>query len=195
MIDHHLIHALHVETLRRDDLDAEAQGPHTLFQTSTLDELLTGAYDGDVTFAQLRERGDLGLGTLNGLDGEMIALDGRFHQARADGSVRTVSDAERTPFAVVTSFAPDLHARIEVAMGHSELLAWLDRLVPDEALCYALRVDARFEWVHARSVPRQRRPYRPARWSSTCPTSSARWWASASPITRRVSTSRATTCT
>ena len=48
----------------------------------------TGHYDGDVTFAELAEHGDLGLGTLNALDGEMIALDGRFFRADVDGRGR-----------------------------------------------------------------------------------------------------------
>ena len=61
--------------------------PHVLFQASTIGALLDGAYDGDLTFAELAEHGDLGLGTLNGLDGEMIALDGEFFRADVDGDV------------------------------------------------------------------------------------------------------------
>ena len=89
MIDERLTRALHVETLRRGDLHAEHE-PHVLFQASTIGALLDGAYEGDVTFAELAEHGDLGLGTLNGLDGEMIALDGRFFRADVDGRVGEV---------------------------------------------------------------------------------------------------------
>lgn len=161
MIDHELIRAVHVERLRRSDLGAERHGERTIFQTSTLDALLGGAYDGDVTFAQLAERGDLGLGTLDALDGEMVAVDGSFWQVRADGRVRDIAADERTPFAVVIPFAPDVEARVEGPLVHSGLLARLDGLVPDEALCYAVRIDGRFERIRARSVPRQRRPYPP----------------------------------
>lgn len=161
MIDHELIRAIHVERFRRADLDAETHPARTIFQTSTLDALLAGSYDGDVTFAELAQRGDLGLGTLDGLDGEMIALDGSFWQVAADGRVREVGRHERTPFAVVTRFSPDVEARTEDPRGHAEMLAWLDGLVGDTALCYAVRIDGRFEAVRARSVPRQRRPYPP----------------------------------
>ena len=65
MLDERLIKALHVEALRHTELHAEHQ-PHVLFQASTIGALLQGAYDGDVTFAELAEHGDLGLGTLNG---------------------------------------------------------------------------------------------------------------------------------
>ena len=40
-----------------------------IFQVSTLDALLDAKYDGNVTFGELKEYGDFGLGTLNGLDG------------------------------------------------------------------------------------------------------------------------------
>jgi acetolactate decarboxylase len=159
MIDHRLIHALDVERLRRDDLEAEAREPGSIFQTSTLDALLGGAYDGDVTFADLAARGDLGLGTLDGLDGEMIAVDGSFYRAGTDGSVRPIAPDERTPFAVVTPFAPDVAADVEGPLDHAGLLERIESLVADRALCYAVRFDGRFERVHARSVPRQRRPY------------------------------------
>ncbi len=76
-VDTALIGALHVEYLeRRDLLDGGGGRPHhTLFQTSTIDALLEGKFDGDVSFADLAGRGDSGLGTLDALDGEMIALD------------------------------------------------------------------------------------------------------------------------
>ncbi len=39
-----------------------------LFQTSTINALLAGVYDGDMTFRTLRQHGDFGLGTVNGLE-------------------------------------------------------------------------------------------------------------------------------
>lgn len=46
-------------------------------------------------------------------------------------------------------------------LGHEELLANLDALVPAGASSCAIRLDGRFEFVRARSVPRQKPPYRP----------------------------------
>jgi acetolactate decarboxylase len=156
-----MVHALEVERLRRSDMGADLDGVHAVFQTSTLDAMLDGLYDGDVTFAELKARGDLGLGTLDALDGEMIGVDGDFYSAAIDGSLREVRPEERTPFAVVTSFTPTTRFRVEGTLDHDQLLARLDRAVDDAALCYAVRVDGRFPRVLARSVPRQLRPYPP----------------------------------
>ena len=56
-----------------------------LFQASTVNALLEGVYDGEMTYEQLKRYGDFGLGTFNGLDGEMIGLEGKFYQIKADG--------------------------------------------------------------------------------------------------------------
>ena len=160
MLDERWIRSLHVETLREVELHAGRE-PHVLFQASTIGALLAGAYDGDLSFAELAEHGDLGLGTLNGLDGEMIALDGEFFRADVDGRVEPIPASARTPFAVVTEFEPALAATIEDGLDHDGLLARLDELIPAGAASCAIRLDGRFELVRARSVPRQHLPYRP----------------------------------
>jgi acetolactate decarboxylase len=160
VLDERWIRSLHVETLRKEELHAEHE-PHVLFQASTIGALLDGAFDGDLSFAELAEHGDLGLGTLNRLDGEMIALDGEFFRADVDGYVHRVPRMAKTPFAVVTRFEPEIETRLEGECSHAELLAQLDQLMPRGASSCAIRLDGRFERVRARSVPRQRPPYRP----------------------------------
>jgi acetolactate decarboxylase len=160
LLDERLIRALHVESLCREQLHAERE-PHVLFQASTIGALLEGAYDGDVTFSQLAEHGDLGLGTLNALDGEMIALEGRFYRADLDGNLNEVVGSERTPFAVLTWFEPTIELELEGPLGHDELLARLDDALPAGTVACALRIDGSFELIRARSVPRQSPPYRP----------------------------------
>jgi acetolactate decarboxylase len=159
MLDEPWIKSLHVESMRHADLQAE-HASHALFQASTIGALLDGAFDGDVTFAELAERGDLGLGTLNGLDGEMIAIDGEFLRADVDGDVTPVAADERTPFAVVTHFEPKVEGEIAAGLDHEDILGALDAMARSEA-SFAVRLDGRFAKVRARSVPRQQPPYRP----------------------------------
>jgi acetolactate decarboxylase len=68
-----------------------------------------------------------------------------------------VDAALRTPFAVVTFFAPT----VDVPVGESASIAELvDRWRPRGVAC-AVRLDGEFDLVLARSVPRQEPPYRP----------------------------------
>ena len=160
VLDERWIRSLHVESMLRADLHAERE-PHVLFQASTIGALLDGAFDGDLSFAELAEHGDLGLGTLNRLDGEMIALDGEFFRADVDGRIHRVPATARTPFAVVTRFEAEIDDRVEGRLSHEGLLSRLDALVPASASSCAIRLDGRFELVRARSVPAQSPPYRP----------------------------------
>lgn len=160
-LDAALVGALHVEYLAKRDLVGEERAHHTLFQTSTIEALLGGSYDGDVSFAELEDRGDFGLGTLDALDGEMVALDGAFYQIKADGRAYAIDGRARTPFAVVTFFEPGLSRTLDATMDLTRLCAHVDRLVGGTTACCAVRVDGRFEHVKTRSVPRQSKPYPP----------------------------------
>lgn len=134
---------------------------HEIYQVSTMDALLDGVYDGEVTYAELARHGDFGLGTFNGLDGEMVAVDGRFFHLRSDGSAAPVRPDERTPFAAVTFFAPDTTARLDDPLTRSALEAAIDGLAPSGNLFYAVRVDGAFARVVTRTVPMQYPPYPP----------------------------------
>lgn len=160
MIEDSMIRSLHVQSMTSGDMHGGHES-QVLFQASTVSALLDGRYDGDLTFRELGGQGDTGLGTLNALDGEMIALDGRFYRADAHGAVNEISPESRTPFAVVGWFEPDLGFEIEGVSGFDDLVTRLEGLIPAETAALAVRIDGAFEGVTARSVPRQRRPYRP----------------------------------
>lgn len=133
----------------------------TVFQVSTINALLEGVYDGDTTFAELRQYGDFGIGTFNALDGEMLALDGDFYQLKSDGRAYHVDDALRTPFAVVTFFEVNQVVEVDEALTYQKLQLLLDELVPTENIFYAIKIEGTFEFVKTRSVPKQEKPYRP----------------------------------
>jgi acetolactate decarboxylase len=44
------------------------------YQVATISSLLAGGYDGDTTVDEMLRHGDFGLGTFNGVDGEMMVL-------------------------------------------------------------------------------------------------------------------------
>ncbi|WP_406659669.1 acetolactate decarboxylase [Methanolobus sp. ZRKC3] len=130
-----------------------------LFQTSTIDALLEGVYDGDITFEEMKEHGDFGIGTFNGLDGEMIAIDGDVYQIRADGIAYTVNDSMMTPFAAVTYFDVDEDIVINESMSQQQLEEYLVSLMPSKNIIYAFRIDGTFDHMKTRSVPKQNKPY------------------------------------
>jgi acetolactate decarboxylase len=127
---------------------------HTLYQVSTATALVEGIYQGAVQIAALREHGDLGLGTFESLDGEMVVVDGHFFQVRSDGSVREVEDNVLSPFAAVTTFSPDQSITLENCPDLSYLTSQFDALRQSDNFFYALRVDGTFDYIHARAMRR-----------------------------------------
>jgi acetolactate decarboxylase len=127
---------------------------HTLYQVSTATALVEGIYQGAVQIAALREHGDLGLGTFESLDGEMVVVDRHFFQVRSDGSVREVQDNVLSPFAAVTAFSPDQSITLENCPDLSYLTSQFDALRQSDNFFYALRVDGTFDYIHARAMRR-----------------------------------------
>lgn len=161
IIDPHLLHGIHLTRLRHADVRRDTAGDDTVFQTSTISALLDGAYEGDVTFGELARHGDFGLGTLQQLDGEMIALDGEFYVARVDGRVSAVPPETKTPFAVVVPWRTESTAAIDATPSLAALAAAIDRAIPPHDDILAIRLDGHFSRVEARSVPKQFPPYDP----------------------------------
>lgn len=132
-----------------------------VFQTSTIDALLAGVYDGEMTCEQLLGKGDLGIGTFDALDGEMVVLDGTVYQVKADGSVHQPSPGVKTPFATVCFFQGEKGLRIEKGWTREVVEAEISRFCPNSNLFYAIRLEGRFSLMKTRSVPFQKRPYPP----------------------------------
>ncbi len=164
-----LIGFLHTLGLRRQRLagkqsrvqDHDHAHAHAIFQISTLNAIMEGAYDGALTIGELRQQGDFGLGTFNALDGEMIVVDGVVYQALVNGQVRQAADDELTPFAVVQFFASEWQTSVDGPLAFETLPGFLGAHLPSNNYFYALRIDGRFDAVRARSVARQSKPYPP----------------------------------
>jgi acetolactate decarboxylase len=132
-----------------------------VYQTSTISALLAGVYDGDTTVSELLTHGDFGLGTFNGLDGEMVVLHGICYQLRADGSATRARPDSPTPFAAVTHFHADSTLHIETATTRPDVLHAIDGIINSHNLIHAIHVTGTFAHVRTRTVAAQTKPYPP----------------------------------
>src|SRR5690348_5397198 len=132
-----------------------------VYQVSTISSLLAGGYDGTVTVGELLRHGNLGLGTYNGVDGEMVVLAGRAYRCSVDAVAHPVKAATRTPFAVVTDFHPQTTVAVPAGQSLTRLQATLDALPASESRIVAVRIVGHFQGMQVRSEPKQSPPYRP----------------------------------
>lgn len=140
---------------------AETIQRHTIFQNSLMTALLDGIYDGELTIGEILSKGNFGLGTFDGLDGEMLIIDGVCHQLTSDGKARVADLDQRTPFTVVTNFVPRIRAQAPRGMRRSELSSFVDRLEPSGNYFTAVKITGTFSHVSTRTVSKQSKPYPP----------------------------------
>lgn len=124
----------------------------TLFQVSTSGALVEGVYQGAVSVGDLLEHGDFGLGTFEGLDGEMILVDGRCYRARGDGTVTTPPESALVPFAVVTRFRPERTLSLRPVSSFEALIEQLDGLRSSQNLFFAVSAEGTFDSIRVRTV-------------------------------------------
>ena len=72
-----------------------------IYQISTLQALALGYSRSVVTVNELLQHGNIGLGTFEDVNGEMIVLDGECYRATEDGTVWKADPDMGVPFASV----------------------------------------------------------------------------------------------
>ena len=153
---------LQAEAASGEDWLQAAPVGDTLYQVALLQSLVQGYYDGIVTVGELKKHGDTGIGTFEGVNGEMIVLDGTVYQALADGSVAIPDDGETVPFSNVTFFDADGTLALSDVADMAALQAAMNGTV--EALganCfYMVKLEGTFASIKVRSEYKQEKPYR-----------------------------------
>ena len=124
------------------------------YQVSTLQALALGFSKSVITVKELLRHGDMGLGTFEDVDGEMIVLDGKCYRAKNDGNVVPAEDERGVPFASVCCFQSERLEKLGRMDTIDRLKEWLTlRIEEDFGLnsMYAVRIDGEFSKVDARS--------------------------------------------
>ena len=133
----------------------------SMYQVSLLQAFMHGEYDGVVKVGDLKKHGDIGLGTFEGVNGEMIVLDGVVYQAAADGSINVMKDDEKIPFATVTKFDEDGKTDI-TASNFDDLTGQLNKTIEEYGTnnMYVIKIKGDFSNITVRSVEKQEKPYK-----------------------------------
>lgn len=116
-------------------------------------------FDGTLTAAELKEKGDIALGSYNGLDGELVMLDGNLYHVAGDGTVRLAEDEELICYTNATWFDADKQYAISGSMGYDSLRADLRSNFPSSNQFYGIKIHGKFDYMKCGGVPKQEKPY------------------------------------
>ena len=130
-----------------------------IFQVSTFNSFYNGNFEGKYPIGNLKMHGDTGIGSISGVDGEMMVLNGVVYQVKPDGHVYIVKNSQKTPFAMVTYFKTNKVVTVNKEMNSTEFEKYLNSTLPSKNMFYSFKIIGTFDNVTARSVEKQVKPY------------------------------------
>jgi acetolactate decarboxylase len=120
---------------------------------------MSGLFQGSLSIKELLEKGDMGIGTVHALDGELVVLDGVPYVVKVDGSVAIAEDENLTPYAAVTNFSPETAKEFTEAYTKQQLHEKLQTEFASLNTFQAIQITGTFENILCRSVAKQTEPY------------------------------------
>ena len=135
---------------------------NTLYQVATLQSLLMGNYYGSVPYDELLKLADTGIGTFEGMDGEMIAFDGVVYRADVNGHVTKADTSIAAPYCCMAQFRAEHSCEIGACTDFEALCAALDAAIPanQRNIFHMAKIEGEFDTVAMRSVAGSTPPYK-----------------------------------
>ena len=125
-----------------------------MFQVSTLQALALGYSRAVINVGELMRHGDIGLGTFEDVNGEMIVIDGHCYRADEKGDVTEADSEIGVPFSSVTFFNEDRSCELGSIDSIEKLKELLDLRIEEHFglnSMHIVRIDGSFRSVCARS--------------------------------------------
>jgi len=133
----------------------------TLTQVSILNALLSRRFDGLLSCRELIDHGDMGIGTFDRMDGELIMLDGTIYHGKPGGAVHPAEPDTTIPFATVCHFRAEQNWPLDGPVDYEALDRAIDSRAPNRNVVCAIRVDGHFASVRTHALQKQEKPYPP----------------------------------
>ncbi len=137
------------------------QDSDQIIHYSVLKALDNGVLEGTMTVSELLLHGDHGLGTFNGLNGEMVVLDHKVYRVTPEGEVVEARDDILIPYTIVGFFDPEktIFREGDENLDYDNLISMMDTLLPSQNQFYAFRISGNFKYIKCGGVNRQEKPY------------------------------------
>ena len=140
---------------------AHTKDRETIYQIALPQSLAMGYFDGSISVKDLKKHGDTGIGTFEGLNGEMIVLDGVVYRANQDCEINIMDDKETVPFSNVTFFDKDISVKLADVPDKAALEKILNETVDKKGRnsFYMVKISGDFNEILVRSEKGTTEPY------------------------------------
>ena len=135
-----------------------------LFQVSTLNALMLGNFDGVISVRELLKKGNWGLGTYEGMDGEAVIVHGTAYNGQANGICVEMEPKDKVAFSIVADLTKEAkHVGFSSVADLEELKKKLDLFIEKKYgnfnTFYFMNASGVFQTMQLRSVEKQQKPY------------------------------------
>ena len=133
----------------------------SIYQVALLQSLALGEFEGSISVKQLKTFGDTGIGTFEGVDGEMIVLDGVVYRANQQCKINVVDDKVTVPFSNVTFFDKDFSVKLSNVADKDAIEKILNEQVDKHGRnsFYMVKISGEFALMQVRSELGATKPF------------------------------------
>ena len=145
----------------KEQSNAESAGGKSdqFYHYSIWSALVNKIYDGTLTVKDGKTKGDIGLGTYNGADGELIMLNGVMYHVPSSGIVSVADDSTHIPYLNATFFDNDISFGYSDRLNYDSLRRLIRKKVPSPNYFYGFKIHAQLDSLKLGSLYKQERPY------------------------------------
>ncbi|WP_299554192.1 acetolactate decarboxylase [Seonamhaeicola sp.] len=131
----------------------------TFYQYSIWFAFVNKVFDGSLTVKELKTHGNVGLGSFDFLDGELVMLDGVPYRIRENGEISVGQDHDEIVYADAAFFDKEEGFTIEETIKFSDLASKLDAKKKSPHYFYIYKVHGTFKYIKLGGVPKVARPF------------------------------------
>ena len=140
-------------------LQEQIQKPDTYFQYSIWWAFVNKVFDGDLKVSTLKTKGDIGLGSFDFLDGEMVMVDGIPYRIREDGEITIGADDDEIVYANAAFFDEDGSFTINEIINFDGLRSKINQNLPSHNFFYAFKIHGTFKSLKLGGLNKQEKPF------------------------------------
>lgn len=137
------------------NVDENGLAPHTentIHQYAPTVALLNSIYEGDFTPEQMVQQGNIGIGTVNHLAGELVAVDGVVYTIDAEGGIKEAPEDLESPNMTMINFQPKRTVTVENIKSYEDLTKALQKYATSINSFYAYRIKGEFGYLKMASA-------------------------------------------
>jgi acetolactate decarboxylase len=130
------------------------------YQYNTWSAFVNKVFEGDATVKDLKKRGNIGLGSFNLLDGELVMLNNVVYRVREDGTVSVAQNSDTIIYVNAAFFKPEKVVDTgSTSLDFDDLGSFIDNQLPSRNYFYAFTVEGEFETIKCGGLRKQTPPF------------------------------------